>query len=478
MLAAAESGKYGISSAVADDSDRLQQTFRDKGIDTRQISQDFLEESELGDAASLKQRLDSLSKEEALQVTRRVDQQGNTGLLLAVRRGDIELCEILLNAGANVNDADAQGVRALHHAAGRIKTSLAEILLAAKAEVDAQDDVGETALFWAAGQGCISSIKCLLDVDADASLKNRRGETALMHASRRGETSAIELLGQLPGAELDLVNTLGQSAHALASINGHQEAIAVLVGLGAKLSSEPAVRTLTGIQGLHEAAAFGDAEAVRGILGRNEVSVDVQFKGETALLRAASAGHTLVVEALLAANADPNRADDFHSETPIWRAVLSHNIEVVWLLLEVGVNASEQIRGRSPIDLAESWSYWDIADLLRIKTGRKPHGPRVHEKSTAHWGGPVSQINNRPPPSEESEALTEPIRTDLVESVQKENANIQVVRSTELADAESSKTNVLEADRGDMDSISAGVKRADADSRTVATMAGEFSSLD
>lgn len=445
MLAAAESGKYGISSAVADDSDKLQETFRDKGVDLRHISQDFLEESELGDAASLKQHLDSLSKEDALQFTRRVDQQGSTGLLLAARRGDVALCEILLNAGANVNDADGQGVRALHYAAGRSRTSLISILLHAHAETDAQDDVGETALFWAAGSGRIASITCLLDAGADAAIKNRRGETALMHASRRGEASAIEVLGRLPGIDLDMLNVVGQSAHALACMNGQRDAAAVLVGLGAKPCSETPLRTLRGIAGFHEAAACGDAEAVREILGRNEVSVDAPFKGETALIRAASAGHTLVVEALLGAHADPERTDDFHGETPLWRAVLYHKIEVVWLLLNAGAEPSARVGGRTPLDLAESWSYGDISDLLRIKTGGQALGASAHKQTT--WGGPVPQIGNRPPPSEASACLTAPIRDadPSVDPFKTEEPKIQLVESIEPIKTESTNIGVTHA---------------------------------
>lgn len=464
MLAASESGKYGISSAVADDSDRLNQAFLQKGVDTRHISQEFLEESELGDAASLKQYLDSLSKEDALQFTRRVDQQGSTGLLLAARRGDSALCEVLLNAGANVNDADSQGVRPLHYAAGRSGTSLISSLLRANAQTDAQDDVGETALFWAAGSGCLASLQCLLDTGADAALTNRRGETALMQASRRGETSVVEALGRLPGSDVDLVNTVGQSAHALACINGHRDTAAVLVALGAKPSAERPARALSGVEGLHEAAACGDAEAVGEILGRNDASVDAPFKGETALIRAASAGHTLVVEKLLGAGADPQRTDDFHHETPLWKAILNHRIEVVWLLLNAGAKPDTCVGGRTPLDLAVSWSYGDIADLLRIKTGAKPLGASVHEK--AHWGGPVPQIDNRPPPSEESARLTAPIRPW-------EESEPSTTSEPKIVELEDEPIEPVKAQ-----CTSSGVARAQPDSRSAAGIAGEFAAMD
>lgn len=470
MLAAAESGKYGLGSSIADDSDKLQETFRDKGIDTRHISQDFLEESELGDSTSLKQYLDSLSKEDALQFTRRVDQQGSTGLLLAARRGDVALCDVLLDAGANVNAADGQGVRALHYAAGRSSTSLLGALLRAGAETDALDDVGETALFWAAGSGCVECMQCLLDAGADRAITNRRGETALMNASRRGAVSAIEMLGRLQveegtisAVDLDRENSLGQSAHDLACMNGQYDAAAALVRLGAKPSSDTPVQALSGVSGLHEAAACGDAEAVREILGRNEVSADAPFKGETPLLRAASAGHTLVVEALLDSQADPERPDDFHGETPMWRAVLHHRLEVVWILLNAGAKPSTRVGGRTPLQLAESWNFGDVADLLRIKTGGKALGVSVHEK--VHWGGPVPQIDNRPPESEESRLLTAPIRTmdnpappKPVEAPQK-NALIEPVESR----TETTNTNVA---------------RAQPDSRSSTSIGGEFADMD
>jgi ankyrin repeat protein len=300
-----------------------------------------------------------------------------------------------------------------------------------------------------------------------------------MHASRIGETSAVEVLGKVSDVELDLVNTLGQSAHALAYKNGHQDAMALLVGLGAKPCSQPVAPAVGGLAGLHEAAACGDAELVRGILSRNEASVDAPFKGETALLRAASAGHTLVVEALLGAKADPDRGDDFHGETPLWRAVLNHKIEVVWLLLNAGVNASQPFEGRTPIELAESWNFWDMADLISIKTGGRPlaNGRSIHDK--CHWGGPVPQINNRPPPSEESAALMEPLRmSDNLGPGMKDKPKIQVVESIADVEDRCSSNGAPQADLSSTESHDLNVTRADPDSNTVASMAGEFSSLD
>lgn len=374
------------------DVDSVEAKLRKEGISMDHVTQDFLEGSELGDAASLRQRLANLSSEEAMQLTRRVDQQGNTGLLLASRSGDVELVQVLLSAGSNPNEADGQGVRSLHYAAQFNCTKLAEVLLHACAETNARDDVGETPLMWAAGAGRQSMIRLLVAHQADAWVRNNRGETPLMQASRFGAAGTVQELGQMPGANLEIKDASGRTAHALAVEGGHFDVADVLVKLGAAESSSAPARVLSSVEALHEAAKQGNSVAVSELLGSGKVQADSELEGETALLHAATAGHTLVVEALLSSRADPERTDGFEGETPLWRATLNNRLEVIWLLLEARVDPSRGIsKGtvRTPCQLAQGWGFTECAELLRAASGdEEACGPEIHYP----WGGPVIEI--------------------------------------------------------------------------------------
>ena len=117
------------------------------------------------------------------------DNYGRTALQTAAEQGNIELVHILLAAGADVNAAaaDIWGRTALQAAAGKGNIELVHVLLAAGADVNgaAADNYGRTALQAAAGQGNIELVHVLLAAGADvnAAAADEWGLTALQAAA-------------------------------------------------------------------------------------------------------------------------------------------------------------------------------------------------------------------------------------------------------------------------------------------------------
>lgn len=347
----------------------LSQRFERDGVDTRLLEEPFLEASELGDAASLEQRLLGLSPDERRKLVRNVDQQGRTGLLLAVGRGDLDLSRVLLDGGANPNDAESGGVTALHLASSRGRVGTVELLLRCCAEVGRSDDMGETPLMWASGAG---AVRLLLEARAEANARSSAGRTALMTACGKGDLAAVDLLAKLPDVDLDAVDSSGASAHAIALAAGCPEAGDLLLQLGAVPSAVlPLRRVVRRDEALHEAARRGDASGCEAALEGGALDVDVEVAGETPLLLAAGAGAGRAMEVLLKARADPNRGDQYLHETPLLRAVLggcSH--ELLWLLLEAKADPTQaDLGGRTPADVAASWGNAEGAELLRAAAG-------------------------------------------------------------------------------------------------------------
>lgn len=90
--------------------------------------------------------------------------------------------------------------------------------------------------------------------------------------------------------------------------------------------------------------------------------------GETALLLACNSNSMQAIDVLLQARADPNIADSFLGETPLHRAVLAGaTSDTLMLLLEARADLKQvDLAGRSPVDVAASWSSPDIQDFLRV----------------------------------------------------------------------------------------------------------------
>ena len=102
-------------------------------------------------------------------------------LVAAARAGNAERVRELLAEGIPPGAEESKnGHRALHQAAASGKIEVVEVLLDAGAEVDALDGAGLTALMRAAGAASVSAGRRLLDAGAEVNARSEpAGETAL-----------------------------------------------------------------------------------------------------------------------------------------------------------------------------------------------------------------------------------------------------------------------------------------------------------
>ena len=120
---------------------------------------------------------------------------GRTPLHIAAEKGNIDVAMFLIENGANVNVADANGNTPLVfiiNKTGNLK--ITERLLEKGASVNAQNRTGETALMYAAWHGHSAIVQLLLENRADVALKNRKGNTALTLAESKGHQEIVEML--------------------------------------------------------------------------------------------------------------------------------------------------------------------------------------------------------------------------------------------------------------------------------------------
>ncbi len=195
---------------------------------------------------------------------------------------------------------------------GDLKTVRALLAKGAKVNDAAKD--GSTALLWAAYHSNLDMTRALLAAGAKVDAPNKYGITPLLQASRTGDAP---IMGALLKASADAkkASPQGESPLMAASKTGRLDAVKLLLEAG------------------------------------SEVNAITNYQEETALMWAAAEGHLAVVDALLAAKADPNAyarittlSERKHADhptggfTPLMFAVRGGHTEVAKALIRGGAD--------------------------------------------------------------------------------------------------------------------------------------------
>lgn len=133
-----------------------------------------------------------------------------------------------------------------------------------------------------------------------------RMQELLFDAARLGRTDMILALMQA-GVDLGATDAKGHTALILASYNGHADATAALLRLGADVDQPDEARGNTALMGV----AFKGHDAIAAQLLQAGAAPDVVNRaGQTALMMAALFDRSAIVDCLIAAGADPEKSDD------------------------------------------------------------------------------------------------------------------------------------------------------------------------
>lgn len=114
---------------------------------------------------------------------------GDTALMIAAYKGNKEAAQALLARNVQVNRT---GWTALHYAAAAGADDIVRMLLERHAYIDAESPNKTTPIMMAAWNGHIWTVKLLLDEGADATLKNERAMTAVDFAKVGGHKEIVE----------------------------------------------------------------------------------------------------------------------------------------------------------------------------------------------------------------------------------------------------------------------------------------------
>lgn len=189
----------------------------------------------------------------------------NTSLADAAMQGNRAVVRSLLKQRVDVNAAQGDGMTALHWAAFRDDLEMLELLLAAGANVQSVTRVGAiTPLLIACTNGSPAALKALLKAGADPNSVNANGTTALMTAASSGDPGAVKVLLD-QGANVNAKEGAhGQTALMFAAALNRAAVIRVLMAHGADANVVTPAREVDKIRFDRDGHPFYQPPAAKG----------------------------------------------------------------------------------------------------------------------------------------------------------------------------------------------------------------------
>jgi ankyrin repeat protein len=251
-------------------------------------------------------------------------------LLEAAGNGDEDAILAAIAAGADVNARDADGntpmiLTAPQSLFGK-ERKIVEALVQAKAQVNAVNKDGVSALMVAASAGRDGYVRLLLQNDAKADLRDNDGWTALMWAADGGEWSAANELIEAK-ANVNAADKKGWTPMMMALVRGRGSVVEHLIKGGATMPA----KAPDGSTAIILAAYGRDLSCIVQVLDNAQPFDGRDSDGWTALEIASYNGDGQIVMALLRRGLDPSLKDK-EQKTAIDRARENDNPEIVALL--------------------------------------------------------------------------------------------------------------------------------------------------
>ena len=303
----------------------------------------------------------------------------------AAERGDINAVKSLLKEGADVNAAQGDGMTALHWAADRGQAELAELLVYAGANIAAQTRIGQyTPLHLAAKSGSAAVTKTLLKAGTDVNVRSSTsGVTPLHLAATSGSADTVNVLIDAKADVNARENEAGQTPLIFAAGLNRVDVIKALLARGADAAITTKVIDVAKFNALDRAAAGVQRKVLEGFVGKDsekpptpsqvqaaieagrevlrtgkipppdpnapadprgnfnpeEINPPVATKGGmTALLHAARQGYIAAAEALLDGGADINQQNAGDGTTPLLTAIINGQFDMAMTLIKRGAN--------------------------------------------------------------------------------------------------------------------------------------------
>lgn len=263
----------------------------------------------------------------------------STPLIVAASINKLEICNYLIDAGADINLENTNNYRAIHYAAYNNQFELVKKLVEKGAEIEVWNNRGRLPIHYAAYAGNIEMLEYFVKKGLKINTKAGDDGGTVLHFACNGKN--LEMVKYLlnKGTDLSVVDNEGLSVLHWATSGGSIDIIKFLVE---EKSMDIRITNSAGI-GLFHSAAFGrNFEAIKYLIDKG-FEVNEKFEdGQTVLHLACDAGDLEFVKYVIEQGADVNAIDN-RGTTPLNNAAFSGNVDVVALLMDKGAVLAPKI---------------------------------------------------------------------------------------------------------------------------------------
>ncbi|KAG5982843.1 hypothetical protein E4U55_001250 [Claviceps digitariae] len=164
------------------------------------------------------------------------NREGWTLLRTAAVCDNIDMIDLLLAHGADVNATDDDGWSALLHAARHRRRDAVEALLCHGADHSATNRFGSTALHLASIEGNVDIVNLLLTSGADYTIGDKSGWSPMHMAARANRSNVVELFLRIPRIDINVQDHNGRTPFYHAVMRGHVDVVNVFLAHGASVA--------------------------------------------------------------------------------------------------------------------------------------------------------------------------------------------------------------------------------------------------
>ncbi len=297
------------------------------------------------------------------------DAEGTPALIYATNVGGLQLVELLINRGADVNArrAAAYASTPLMEAAVRNDVAIAKLLLQKGAKVNLRDTFGDPAINWASYYGHIDYVDLLVENGAGFNVESQHG-TALEVAMKQWHDRLVEYFIQ-KGAGSAIEDPSAEEL--LRAVKGKDSTkVAQLLEEGGNPNQTDEVGTPV----IVTAASQGSQAIVEQLIAAEADLNAMNMVGQTALSRAAYFGHYSICKDLIEAGADIHLAGERYRLSPIISAANGGHAAILDILIDAGakINSADAVNGFTPLMFGVAYGYPEVVREL-IKAGANPY---------------------------------------------------------------------------------------------------------
>lgn len=275
----------------------------------------------------------------------------------AAMQGDKDAVRALLKKGLDVNEPQGDGTTALHWAAIKGDAELAQMLIYAGANIRATTRLGAyTPLYLAAKGGYSAVVAALVAAGADVKVTTTNGTTPLMIAAAAGDTKTVQTLVE-NGSDINAKDTArGETALMFAAGFDRVDAVKLLLARGADHQATTKVVDLFALTAPEEESMARQNPQGGAPAGRAQPARPVDVAGATrayrynelissqgglsALLLATRQGYVDTAKALIDGGADLNQLGAGDKTSPLLMAIINGHFDLARYMLEKGANPS------------------------------------------------------------------------------------------------------------------------------------------